>query len=200
MADFTAIAQFRFRQLYGDDNKFSLCSNFNDLFDELFETTNRGLVFDWDDKSQSHSVFIDNSRGIGADRILKVNNPRHEDLFLWHIDGVMYQRGTKCDCALLNTSSLCFVEFKSEAQNNTPMQAQNEYLKASSQIEVVLNDLVHRAEHEAIDLHNINIRAIAVFNKTVSRNNASQKFIKRKFQKEFEKYGIRFDFLNEIDM
>lgn len=197
MPDFTAISQLRIRQLYEGDTLFSQCSSMEDLLKELFETTNRGQIFVWDDKRLKHSVFLEDSQGKGVNRILKVENVDHRDLFLWHIDGVMFQRGSKCDCALINESHLNFVEFKSEAVNRTPLQAQGEYQKASDQIETVLTDFLQRAREKHVDLHLVKIGAIAVFNRTVPRYNASQKMVKRRFEK---RYKIPFDFVNEVKM
>lgn len=198
--DFTPITSLRLRQLYDKEAKFTACVSDEDLLSELFEVTKRGQIFVCDNKQEGHSTFIKDSSGHGKSRLLKVTNPKCQDLFLWHIDGILYKRNSKCDCALINTSSLCFVEFKSEAQNRTQAQAGNIYEVASGQIRSVLCDFLQRAESIHFDVFaHVKIRAVAVFNKTVPAYNASQKAVKRKFEKTFNNL-VPLDFTNEIKL
>lgn len=200
MPDFTAINNLRLKSLYASEEKFSQVQSDVDFLTELFEVENQGLVFVWDDKSKEHSTYVSDTKGIGSNRILKVINKNHVDTFLWHIDGVMFKRGTKCDCALLNNSILCFVEFKSEAKNNSAAQASFEYEKAEAQVETILTDLLSRCASAGFDITKlITIKGMAVFNRTVPRYNASQKAAVRKFEKAFNN-KFKFEFENEIEV
>lgn len=94
---------------------------------------------------------------------------------------------------------LAFVEFKSNASNNTPGQAADVYKKASEQLQTVWQDVNDRCHDVDVDiLHLFSVKAVAVFNKTVPAYTALQKSIKRKFERN--NLGVEFKFDNEISV
>lgn len=89
MTDFTPLHTLKLKQAFHDHVEFKKVVQDEDLLKTLFDVTTRGQIFVMDDTEIGSSNFVLDSKGIGADRIIKVLNSKHEELFLWRIDGVM---------------------------------------------------------------------------------------------------------------
>ncbi|WP_455625878.1 hypothetical protein [Parabacteroides sp.] len=150
----------------------------------------------YDDRDVGHSIFVEDTNGIGRDRVFVVCNKDHKDVFLWHIDGVLFQKDSKCDCAVLTDDSIDFVEFKTFASNMTMNAIEDNYKKASSQLLLTLKEVSEKCKSVGVDLRTVvKVNAFAVFNRTVPRNSASQKKMAAKFLLDSE--GVKLYFKNE---
>ena len=180
--DFSFLEALQLKKAFADNLKFQSVVTDSDYLNELFEHSNRGKVFIHDDENKGFSTFVTDTNGLGADKIFKIYNTPHKDLFLWHIDGVLYSKGSKCDCAFLTDRYLRFVEFKSNATNNTDEAIEDNYKKAAAQISNTHKDVNARCKATGVDLRKyLKLEAYAVFNRTVPKNNAHQKSISAKF-------------------
>ena len=196
MIDFSLFQRLRLKEAFADNQKFQAVLSDDDYIAELFEFSNRGTVFIHDDAAKGCSIFVNDTKGLGSDKTFKIENPSHKDLFLWHIDGLLYRKGSKCDCALLTDSHMRFVEFKSNATNNSEEAIEDNYQKAASQISITYKDIDDRCKTNGIDIKKVlKLEAYAVFNRTVPKNNAHQKNISAKFLHDnkfrlyFQNYG-----------
>lgn len=196
--DFTAVKQLKLKDAFKADAKFSGISTDEDYLSVLFETKNNSRLFVYDNASLGYSTFITNTYGIGADKVFKIANNTHKDVFLWHIDGVLYAKDSKCDCALISDTDIKFVEFKSEAAQLSLQAIENNYNKAYDQLSNTFKDIDSKCKSVGVDMRKIvNIKAYAVFNRTVPSDNATQKNLKTKFLKE---HGVKLLFKNETSM
>lgn len=196
--DFTPIVQLKLAQAFGDSGKFAAVACDEDLLNELFECESRGQLFVYDDAAAGHSVFLHDTAGIGRDKVLCVKNPQGHDVFLWHIDGVLFAKDSKCDCALLTAGNACFVEFKSNAANNTPQAITANYEKASAQLQRTITEVSDRCRKAGVELTDvIRVDACAVFNRSVPRNDALRKNLSTKFLRAM---GLKLHFSDEIEL
>lgn len=194
--NFKAITQLKLKNAFANEQKFKKVTDVKDFLEELFEYANRGTLFVHDDIDAGHSIFVEDTNGIGRDKVFIIRNRNNKDVFLWHIDGVLFQKDSKCDCAVLTDEHLNFVEFKSNAANATADAIEENYKKASSQLLLTLKDVSERCQSVGVDLQaTVKVEAFAVFNRTVPRNSASQKNVSAKFL--FDSDGVKLNFKNE---
>ncbi|MBD5187629.1 MAG: hypothetical protein HDS96_00700 [Bacteroidales bacterium] len=197
--DVTPIKRLRLKAAYDDSQQFQKITCDSDFVQELFEWTNRGLVFIHDDAEAGYSRFVLDTNGLGAPKTLRVENGGHKDLFLWHIDGILYKKESKCDCAILTDNSLSFIEFKSNAANNSREAIIENYEKAMSQLRLTYDDVSCRCQNVGVDLKaTTKIEAYAVFNRTVPSHNAYQKKLAAQFQNVTK--GIQLYFKNSTEV
>lgn len=197
--DFTPIRRLRLKEAFADNQKFQAVVCDQDFLNDLFEWTDRGIIYIHDDPASGHTLFVNDTNRLGADKTFKVINRYHTDLFLWHIDGTLYKKDSKCDCAFLTTYHLGFVEFKANAANNTESAIKENYEKASSQLTLTIKDVADRCRQIGIDLiGSTDVDAYAVFNPTVPRHNAYQKSVAAKFF--LKTNGISLYFKNSTEI
>lgn len=193
--DFTPITGLKLKEAFDDQKKFQDVTCDADYLAELFEWSDRGRIFIHDDETAGHSIFVTDTNGLGADKTFEVGNPDHRDLFLWHIDGVLYKKDSKCDCAFLTESYIGFVEFKANAANNSNAARKENAEKAVSQLKQTILDVADRCKNVGVELRKETaIEAFAVFNRTVPRDNATQKNLAMKFLMDTD--GILLHFKN----
>ncbi len=194
--DVSPILRLKLKEAFSDFEVFKQIISDDDYFLSLFEHDTKGSLFVMDDSVRGHSVFVSNTNGIGRDKTFFVNNPKHTNVFLWHIDGVLYEKNSKCDCALLTDNILYFVEFKSNAVNRSESAEANNYNKASNQLLSTYLDVRKRCFHVDIDLRNmVELKAFAVFNKSIPRNSALCKKVAADFL--FKSKGVKLSFENQ---
>ena len=145
--------------------------------DNLFEVSNRSQVFLCDDEEKGYSCFIFDTKGFGADKMLIVRNANHKELVLMRIDGVLFPRMTKCDCALIFDKEFDFVELKTNAANQTEESMYSQYVKSYNQIKVTVLEFEKRYRSKNLSFRDLfdTVQAYSVFNPTVPNNNATQK-------------------------
>ncbi len=194
--DFTPIDQLELKDAFCDNSKFQSINNSEDYLSELFECENRGQLFVYDDSDKGHSIYVQNTFGLGLDKVFKVHNKEHKDVFLWHIDGILFAKNSKCDCALLTDVDMDFIEFKSNAVNNTEEAINTNYEKASDQLLATLEVVSEKCKSAGVDLINsVNVKAFAVFNRSVPSNDALRKRISVTFAMKSK--GVKLLFSNE---
>lgn len=191
--DYSPIKEIKLKEAFIDIEKFNIISNDEDYIKDLFEISNRGTIFIHDDETQGHTIFVEDTNGLGSDKIFKIVNSKHAWIFLWHIDGILFKKDSKCDCAIIVDNYLGFIEFKSNATNKTPEAIKENYDKAIDQLKHTITEVKARCSKVGIDLMKRTfIEAFAVFNRTVPRNNATQKNLAAKFQLEMDNIPLRF--------
>ncbi len=192
--DFQPIIQLKLKEAFSDNSNFQKIKNIKDSLNELFECDNRGKLFAYDDADIGHTVYIYNTKGLGSDRVFIILNKMHRDVFLWHIDGVLFKKNSKCDCAVLTNQELVFIEFKSEALNQTKEAIQTNYEKASEQILITYKEVCERCNAVGVELVKmVKIKAFAVFNRSVPQNDALRKNLSAKFLMESKGVKLFFD-------
>lgn len=197
MRRYAAITRLKLKEAFADIQKFQEVNEENDFLHELFECDNRSILFVYDDADRGYSIFVLDTKGLGRDKVFAIKNSNHKDVFLWHIDGVLFQKDSKCDCAILTDDCMGFVEFKANAANRKDETIKGNYEKACSQLLLTLADVSARCQSVGIDLRKlVKVEAFAVFNKTVPRLNAYQKKVVAKFL--LDSKGVKLYFENEL--
>lgn len=197
--DCSPINRLKLKEAFDDNHKFQNVACDSDYLTSLFEWTQRGTVFVYDDMDKGYSTFVNDTKGLGTDKTFKINNQSHKDLFLWHIDGVLYKKDSKCDCAFLTDTYIGFVEFKANAANNTDSAIIANYDKAKTQLKLTIKDVGDRCKKVGVDIvDTMEVEAYAVFNRTVPAHNAYQKKLAAQFLLETE--GIPLYFKNNAEV
>lgn len=196
--DFEPIKRLCLKEAYGDFEVFQRISNDEDWLDMLFECETRGLLFVYDDASAGHVVYVNDTKGLGRDKVFELENKSHKEVFLWHIDGVLFQKTSKCDCAVITKDELEFIEFKTDASNASSEAIADNYHKAGEQLKTIVMDVKNRCAKYGVDLTSvIPVEAHAVFNPTVPSDNAMQKNISVKF---LVQTGVKLKFDNKKEL
>lgn len=169
----------------GIDSLLAQISSEQDYLVALFETEKRGTIWITDDATVGHSIFVTDTNGVNKDKLLKVLNPNIKSLFLWHIDGVMFAKYSKCDCALLHERLMHLIEFKANAKNASDDSIQANYEKASEQLALTFEKFEELYNNQGQNIYTIfdDIDALIVFDKMVPQDDAFQKNIISKFSK-----------------
>lgn len=192
--NFEVINRLRLKEAFGEFNLFQHISKDEEWLDILFECDNRGQLFVYDDADVGHVVYVNETKGLGRDKVFGLVNKTHKDVFLWHIDGVIYEKTSKCDCAVITTDEMEFIEFKTNASNNSDEAIFDNYHKASDQLQKIVKDVKERCSKVGVKLTSvIPVEAHAVFNPTVPADNAMKKNISAKF---LVRTGVKLRFDN----
>jgi len=167
--------------------------------DKLFEYRKTLQSYVFDDPDKGYSTFIDNTRGFGSDKCLKIRNRLLKDIFLWHIDGILFHRDSKCDCAIISNDVLNFVEFKTNAKLGTDKALEETYEKAAEQLSETISTLRKGIEAIGRDFSLIRKKIVAyvVLNKSIPQRSTYQTTVAFKFSK---KNRVRLVFENEMDI
>ena len=192
--DFEVINHLCLKEAFGEYELFQRVSKDVDWLDKLFECDTRGLLFVYDDADVGHVVYVSDTKGLGRDKVFGLVNKNHKDVFLWHIDGVIYEKTSKCDCAVITTDEMEFIEFKTNASNSSQEAIEDNYHKASEQLQKIVLDVKERCAKVGVKLTSvIPVEAHAVFNPTVPADNAMKKNISAKF---LVRTGVKLRFDN----
>lgn len=181
----------------GFDALLSQIRSEQDYLVALFETEKRGVIWITDDADAGHSIFVTDTKGVNKDKLLQIINPNIKTLFLWHIDGVMFKKYSKCDCALLYDRLMHLIEFKANAKNESDDSIQANYEKASEQLALSFEKFEELYKNHGQDIFSIfdDIDAMIVFDKTVPQDDAYQKNIISKFS---NRTLLKLSFGNEL--
>lgn len=192
--NFEVINRLRLKEAFGEFDLFQHISKDEEWLDILFECDTRGQLFVYDDADVGHVVYVNDTRGLGRDKVFGLVNKTHKDVFLWHIDGVIYEKTSKCDCAVITSDEMEFIEFKTNASNNSDEAIFDNYHKASDQLQKIVKDVKERCSKVGVKLTSvIPVEAHAVFNPTVPADNAMKKNISAKF---LVRTGVKLRFDN----
>ena len=200
MLDLTLLNDLSIKQVFvgiGIDDLLSSITDEQDYLVLLFEATTHHTIWVTDDEDAGHSVFVTDTNGVNKNKLLKVFNPNATTLFLWRIDGAMFQRLSKCDCALLHDKLMHLVEFKANALNQSDKSIEANYDKASNQLAITYEQFLDLYEKAGKDLWDVfhDIDAMIVFDKTVPQDNAYQKKVKKQFT---DRTLLKLEFGNDI--
>ena len=195
---FEAITRLQLKEAFGEFELFQRISKDVDWLDILFECDTRGRLFVYDDADAGHVVYVNDTQGFGRDKVYELVNKNHKDVFLWHIDGVIYEKTSKCDCAVITTDEMEFIEFKTNASNSSQEAIFDNYHKASEQLQKVVMNVMERCSKVGVKLASvIPVEAHAVFNPTVPSDNAMMKNISTKF---LVRTGVKLRFDNTKEL
>ena len=149
----------------------------------LFEATSRATVWITDDEEAGHSIFVFDTNGVNKDKLLMVHNSERAEIYLWKIDGVLFKRYSKCDCAVVHGDELHLVEFKANAKNESEVSIKSNYDKACNQLALTLQYIEEAYQRIGKEIDNVfsNIDALIVFDRIVPQNNAYQKSVSARF-------------------
>ena len=192
--DFNIIKRIKLKDAFSGNDKFEDVISDEDYLRELFEFSNRGTAYVFDDSEIGHSTFTLDTRGIGRDRVLVIKNRHHKDIFLWHIDGVLYAKNTKCDCAILTDKELIFAEFKANAENQTDEAIIHNFIKAKEQLLSTITDIKNKCSAAGVELEDmLHLEAYAIFNQTVPDGSAYRKNISAEFWLQSDGIDLKFE-------
>lgn len=94
-----------------------------------------------DNVTTKHCIVVKKENG-NKDLMFHVSNLNQKNIILWAIDGKFFTNGTgpsKCDAALFDDKDFCLMEFKFNATSRNPKTILDNQLKATSQLEKMIN-------------------------------------------------------------
>jgi len=152
----------------------------------LFSETTHAHVWVTDDDQVGHSIFVFNTNGVNKDKLLCITNPLSHSVFLWAIDGKMFAKLSKCDCALVSDSNLHLIEFKANVVSENLLTIGEHYDKATEQLSLTLQNLTKAYGNMGYDIFDIfeDVDAQIVFDRQIPQDNAYQKIVSRRFNKD----------------
>ena len=168
---------------------------FGHTADNMFDSTTRRSIWAMDDAKSGYTVFVSDTNGINKNKLLHIINSLNEEVVLWRIDGVLFARKTKCDCAFLHSDDITFVEFKVNAKNNSADTIEQHYNKAANQLKETFLKFCKLYGDTFWDVFN-DANAIAVFDPTVPQDNAMQKSLRSLLAD----VGIDLQFMTELEI
>ena len=156
-----------------------------EFYEALFEEMQRHMVWVTDDSALKYCVFVTETANCDTNKLLKVINSSKSPLYLWRIDGKMFPKYSKCDCALFQDGKFFFVEFKANAISQTPNSQEITCEKACEQLQITFEQFCQLYEKSGISFRELftDIKAMVVLNKTIPRDTAFQKNLKSTFLK-----------------
>lgn len=181
--DIEALTRLNLKKAFEGNIKFDTIVCDNDYFTELFDYSSRALLFVYDNSDKGFSVFVSDTNGLGRDKTFIVKNPNRKDVFLMHIDGVLFKKDSKCDCALLTDSAFLFIEFKSEAANRIKDGREECYKKSYSQLLATVQEFILRFQSIGVKFLSqfTDVGAFAVFNPTVPKTLSTEQILSTRF-------------------
>lgn len=182
------------------DGLFSNGESDDERIKKFFSETTHSQVWVTDDDSVGYCVFVYDTNGINKDKLLAVANKKSQPIFLWSIDGKMFNKLSKCDCALISDKQLHLVEFKANVVSDNLETIGDHYDKASRQLSLTFkyikdayNDLRIDDVFEVFS----DVDAQIVFDRQIPQNNAYQKKVVSRFSKD---NSIVLTFGNEMEI
>ena len=112
-----------------------------------------------------------------AEKFFLVENSSKQPYALMQIDnGIIKSSSTqKCDCAIANGESLCFIEFKANAYSNKTSSIQKNYKKAIEQLTITIGFFDNYHISQGIDFRTLRtVEVYICFRKGYPRSTSSQ--------------------------
>lgn len=202
MLDFTALEALGIKNVFvgcGIEELLDAISDTQDYLAVLFEASTHNTIWVTDDTDKGHCIFVSNTSGINKDKLLKIVNRNSKSLFLWHIDGVMFEHLSKCDCGILHDNILHLVEFKANVITENNDSLHEHYEKAQKQIKVTFDQFKELYTKKGLNIFDIldDIDAQIVFDKSIPQDNAYMKNLSSRFLQE---NNIILSFGNELNI
>lgn len=181
------------------ESLFSDGATDDDWLQILFSETTRAQVWVSDDDQTGYSIFVFDTHGVNKDKLLYVTNPASHAIFLWAIDGKMFKKLSKCDCALISNRILHLVEFKANVASDNLQTIGEHYDKASEQLSFTLKYITEAYNKLGTNIYDVfhDIDAHIVFDRQIPQDNAYQKSVSRRFNKDNQ---IVLTFGNDIEV
>lgn len=144
----------------------------------IHESTTDEYIVDSEKKQVSGFVtehFGQNEKASG--KYFTVENPSGSPYALLQIDhGIVKSKEIKkCDCAIANESTLCFIEFKTNACSDNPLRIDNNYQIAIEQLTTTIGLFDSYHTSQGTDFRTIRtVEAFICFRQGYPRSTASQ--------------------------
>lgn len=155
---------------------FATYTNTVDQF--IQESTADELIVD--SEIQKISGFVDANFGQAekvARKYFSVSNPTQKPYALLQIDnGIIQSSETKkCDCAIANDASLCFIEFKANANSSNLSTIAKNYKKAIEQLITIIGFFDTHHMSQGIDFRTLRaVEAYICFRQGYPRSTSTQ--------------------------
>jgi hypothetical protein len=155
---------------------FATYTNTVDQF--IQESTADELIVD--SEIQKISGFVDTNFGQTekvACKYFSVSNPTQKPYALLQIDnGIIQSSETKkCDCAIANDASLCFIEFKANANSSNLSTIAKNYKKAIEQLITTIGFFYTHHKSQGIDFRTLRaVEAYICFRHGYPRSTSTQ--------------------------
>ena len=136
-----------------------------------------------DSKEKRISGFVTNAFGSeenDSNEFFSVENPTKSPFSLLQIDNGIIKKNVgpvtkKCDCAIANNSSLCFIEFKTKARSNIISTIEKNYRKAIEQLAATIGIFDSYHKSQGVDFRTLlAVEAYICFRHGYPRSTASQ--------------------------
>lgn len=150
----------------------------NNIAQYILESTSAEHIVDSD--AQKISGFVTSSFGQIEDvssKFFAVENPNGGRYALLQIDnGIIQSSSTKkCDCIIVNASSLCFIEFKANAYSNNISTIKKNYAKAMEQLRTTIGFFDAHHNSKGVDFRTLRgVEAYICFRQGYPRSTSSQ--------------------------
>lgn len=154
------------------------CSNVDQYIQE--STSDEHVV---DSQVKRISGFATTTFGVeenAAKEYFSVENPTKNPFSLLQIDNGIIKKNIgpatkKCDCAIVNNSSLCFIEFKTKACSNIISTIEKNYRRAIEQLTATINIFDSYHKLQGVDFRNLRaVEAYICFRNGYPRTTSSQ--------------------------
>lgn len=142
-----------------------------------------------DSDAQKISGFVTNTFGQTEDASFKffaIENRKGGSYAILQIDnGIIQSSSTKkCDCAIANDATLCFVEFKANAYSNVITTIEKNYQKAIDQLSTTIGFFDNYHNSKGVDFRSLrSVEAYICFRHGYPRSTSSQMNYKVSFAK-----------------
>lgn len=186
--DCSFLSELNLKEAFKDIEVIRGITKDEDYLNILFEHSRRSQIFICDSKEKGYSCVVYDTAGLGRDKTFIIDNDNHRDVYLMRIDGVLFSKKSKCDCAFIASNEMVFIEFKSDAINRLDKSLKAQYEKCYKQLKTTVLEFDERYKSigQAFRSKFENIAAYAVFNPTVPSNNAFAKILSARFAKELK--------------
>ena len=115
-----------------------------------------------------------------AQEYFSIENPTKNPFSLLQIDNGIIKKNVgpatkKCDCAIANDSTLCFIEFKTKSVSTNPLRIENNCRRAIEQLTATINLFDSYHTSQGTDIRNLRtVEAFICFRQGYPRSTASQ--------------------------
>ena len=154
------------------------------IFGEMILKCNTSLLFVAEcDKVKRISGFATVAFGAeenAAKEFFSVENPTKNPFSLLQIDNGIIKKNIgpatkKCDCAIANNSSLCFIEFKTKACSNIVLTIEKNYRRAIEQLTATIGIFDSYHKSQGVDFRTLRaVEAYICFRHGYPRSTSSQ--------------------------
>ena len=173
------------------------CSNVDQSIQE--STLDEHIV---DSKIKRISGFVTAAFGAeenAAKEFFTVENPTKTPFSLLQIDNGIIKKNVgpatkKCDCAIANNSSLCFIEFKTKASSNIISTIEKNYRRAIEQLTATIGIFDSYHKSQGVDFRSLRaVKAYICFRHGYPRRTSSQMNYQVSFAKANNGIPLSFD-------